>query len=61
MSRRRSRPVKQLLPLLALVLGLVASAIGERIGQPNSWLWFGGGVVVAVVWAVLVRRNSRMR
>jgi hypothetical protein len=57
----RPRKVKQWLPLAALILGLIGSALGEFAGQPNSWLWFGAGVVVAVVWALLRRRRSVSR
>ncbi|MBT1679821.1 hypothetical protein [Curtobacterium aurantiacum] len=61
MARRPTRTTKQWLPLTALVLGLIGSAVGDIAGQPNSWLWFGAGVVVAVVWALLARRRSPTR
>ncbi|MFC9560321.1 hypothetical protein [Agromyces sp. NPDC056965] len=52
------RPVKQWLMLTSLVLGLIGSAIGAAIGQPNSWLWFGAGVLVALL---LVPATARLR
>ncbi|KIQ12462.1 hypothetical protein RU06_02265 [Curtobacterium flaccumfaciens] len=61
MAPRPTRTTKQWLPLTALVLGLIGSAAGALAGQPNSWLWFAAGVVVAVVWAVLRRRWSPSR
>lgn len=61
MAPRPTRTTKQWLPLTALVLGLIGSAVGAIAGQPNSWLWFGAGVVVAVVWALLARRRSPTR
>ncbi len=61
MASRPTRTTKQWLPLTALVLGLIGSAAGALAGQPNSWLWFAAGVVVAVVWAVLRRRRSPSR
>ena len=42
------RPVRQWVVLVSLALGLAASAIGATFGQPNSWLWFVGGVAGGV-------------
>jgi hypothetical protein len=28
---------------------MAAAAIGAVVGQPNSWLWFGAGILVALV------------
>ncbi|KRC60680.1 hypothetical protein ASE14_06755 [Agromyces sp. Root81] len=42
------RPVKQWILLTSLMLGFLGGGIGAAFGQPNSWLWFGAGVLVAV-------------
>ena len=52
------RPVKQWIILTSLLLGFVGGAIGAAFGQPNSWLWFGAGVLVAIV---LVPATARLR
>jgi len=56
----RRLKLRQWLPVASLLLGLIASFVGAQYGQPNSWLWFGGGVALAVVLAVITRRRTRM-
>jgi len=55
----RRLKLRQWLPVASLLFGLIASFVGAQYGQPNSWLWFSGGVVLAVVFAVTMRRRTR--
>jgi bacteriorhodopsin len=52
--------IRQWAPLFALAVGLAAAAIGAAVGQPNSWLWFGGGIIAAlVIVAISYERKYR--
>jgi hypothetical protein len=59
---RRVR-VRRWAPLLVLVLGMVGAGMGAIVGEPNSWLWFGAGAVLAVVIATATswRRSHHPR
>lgn len=54
----KKRLIRQWLPLAALAAGLVGAAIGELVGQPNSWGWFVAGATVAAVAALLQARRQ---
>jgi len=51
--------LRRWLPLACLTFGIIAAFIGGHYGCPNSWLWFGGGVVAALVIALLSRQRVR--
>lgn len=53
--------VRQWLPLFALFLATAGAAVGAAFGQPNSWAWFIGGGLVAILIGIItfLRRRSR--
>ena len=58
LSRLRMR---QWLPLFTLLLATSGAAVGAALGQPNSWGWFIGGGLVAIVISIttLAGRSRR--
>jgi hypothetical protein len=57
-----ARYVRRHVVLVALVTGLLGSAVGERLGTPNSWLWFAAGAVLGILIVLqraLVRAKRR--
>lgn len=64
MSRRTPRPVRQYAVFVVLGFAIVACAVGAMyVGQPNSWLWFGIGSLVAavVLGALYLRRKHHLQ
>ena len=53
--------VRQWLPLCALFLATVGAAVGAVFGQPNSWTWFIGGGLVAVLIGIMALAGRRGR
>jgi len=53
--------VRQWLPLFALLLATVGAAVGAAMGQPNSWVWFLGGGLAAVLIGVITLTGRRGR
>jgi hypothetical protein len=55
-----ARYIRRHVVLVALIAGLLGSAVGERLGTPNSWLWFTAGAVLGIL-IVLQRALVRAR
>lgn len=58
LSRLRMR---QWLPLSALLLATSGAAVGAAFGQHNSWVWFIGGGLVAIVIGVITQAGRSRR
>lgn len=51
--------MRQWLPLFTLLLATSGAALGAAFGQPNSWVWFIGGGLVAIVIGVITLAGRR--